>query len=65
MEGAFGICGFRRAAGAMHVPEQVGEIGGGDGRLPVSAGASGVGFLGLGVEGAVLDDRADEESVPT
>jgi len=36
-------------------------MGGVDGGSPVRAGASVPRFLGLDVEGAVLDDRADVE----
>ncbi len=56
-----GVFCFRLALGLVHVREQSGEmvrVGCGS---PVPAGASGPGFLGPGVEGAVLDDRTDVE----
>jgi hypothetical protein len=54
-----GIPGFQRLARAVHRPEQVGQISWADrGHLPHWL-ARGLGPLQFGVEGAVLDGRAD------
>jgi hypothetical protein len=57
-----GVDGFGLVLAAVHVAEDVGEVGGGDGRAPVPGFfPGGLGVLEPGVEGAVFDDGADVE----
>ena len=55
------VAGFGCSLRVVHVPEEIRQMSGVDGRPPISTGSRLRTLVGLGGEGAVFDDRADVE----